>query len=228
MQGIPTSATVRLFTLLNLYNRLQAIIFRHHSSHLASRPLRLISVNCSIFLTNTCTLIFRQHRPTLSYGRVLNSDGSLFSSNVSSRSAFFQMGKKSSNSTMVQQSPQAAKFLFLKDPQATKLTPRVLTSNNGVNTNSKYYSWMKSRRNSIWKREKIGKRVKRAAGETLAPSRRKQIIYVSLLCNECSTGPATTAGDVALPDGHRWPAETIKLALMGEEMDHTVKVKTQL
>ena len=131
MQGIPTSATVRLFTFLNLYNRLQAIIFRYHSSHLASRPLRLISVNCSIFLTNTCTLIFRQHRPTLSYGRVLNSDGSLFSSNASSRSAFFQMGKKSSNSTMVQQSPQAAKFLFLKDPQATKLTPGVLTSNNG-------------------------------------------------------------------------------------------------
>jgi len=51
---------------------------------------------------------------------------------------------------------------------------------------------------------------------------------VSLLCNECSTGPATTAGDVALPDNHLWPAETIKLALMGEEMDHTVKVKTQL
>jgi hypothetical protein len=100
------------------------------------------------------------------------------------------MGKKSSNSTMVQQSPQAAKFFFLKDPQATKLTPRVLTSNNGVNTNSKYYSWMKSRRNSIWKREKIGKRVKRAAGETLAPSRRKQIMCHCYAMN-AQQGPPT-------------------------------------
>ena len=36
---------------------------------------------------------------------------------------------------------------------------------------------------------------------------------VSLLCNEneCSAGPATTAGDAALPS--QWPVETIKLAL---------------